>query len=158
MRRTLPVLAMITLLAVPLAGCSAHAKAADPAAASSASAAPSDPADDDSPTIDGGQPVPDESAAAAEVAGTPVGKLMTKLGCKQPELVETDPLSTQTGMCELTGDVIIATFASTAKRDDWVHQSIVSGLGTITGSDWAAGVEVSADTAAVVSKLGGKAN
>jgi hypothetical protein len=150
---------MITLLAAPLAGCSRHAApVAAPVASASASASPTAPADDPGPTLDGGAPVPDASAAAARLAGTDVGKLMARLGCAQRELVETDPLSRQTGMCELTGDVIVATFASAANRDQWVHQSIVSGLGTIVGPLWAVGVEDTADTKAVVSALGGTAN
>jgi hypothetical protein len=157
-RRTLPVLAMIALLAAPLAGCSGDAKSADPAAAANASSDASDPGVDTTPSLDGGQPVPNASAAAAQVASTEVGKLMSQLGCHQPELVETDPLSTQTGMCELTGDVIIATFASAAKRDEWVHQAVVSGMGTIVGPLWAAGVEDTADTPTVVSKLNGTAH
>ena len=72
--------------------------------------------------------------------------------------METDPLSLETGMCELSGDIIVNVFATNAKRDEWVHQAIVSGLGTVVGPLWAVGIEVDTDTPTVAQKLGGTAN
>ena len=163
MRRTLPVLAMIVLLAAPLAGCSGKSAHAAPAVTGSAPAidlgVPSEsPEVDPSASLDGGGPVPDASAASAALAKSKVGPMMTKLGCTSPQLVETDPLSEETGMCELSGDIIVNVFASNAKRDEWVHQAIVSGLGTVVGPLWAVGVEVDTDTTAVAQKLGGTPN
>ncbi len=152
---------MIALLAVPLSGCggsSGHAGAASSAPTGAATATGDDGVDPEaSASLDGGHAVPDRSADAAALASSPVGQLMTKLGCRDAQLVETDPLSTQTGMCELSGDIIVNTFATDAKRDEWVAQARTTGLGAVTGPLWAVGVEVDTDTAAVVTKLGGTA-
>jgi hypothetical protein len=107
--------------------------------------------------MDGGQPVPDPTVAASALAATTVGRMMAKLGCHSAQLVETDPLSTQTGMCELTGDVLVNTFASDAKRDEWVTQARSGGLGVVIGPLWAVGLEVDEDAPTVLSKLGGTA-
>ncbi len=163
MRRTLPVLAMVALLAAPLAGCSGKpSHSAAPAATSSSGIVTDgpnadDPSADPTASLDGGDPVPAQSAADAQVAKSKVGQLMAKLGCSGEQLVETDPLSLETGMCEMSGDIIVAVFASDAKRDEWVAQSRTSGLGTVVGPLWAVGVEVDTDTPTVVTKLGGTA-
>ncbi len=159
MRRTLPVLALIALLALAAAGCSGGGASggggagAAPAVTDSGADSP-----DPTPSLDGGGPVPDQSQADAQVARSQVGQLMTRIGCHQPQLVETDPLSTQTGMCELTGDVIVAVFTSDTKRDQWVQQSVTAGLGTVVGHLWAVGVEEGSDAPVVAQKLGGTVN
>jgi hypothetical protein len=159
-RRTLPVLAMIAVLAVPLAGCGGGSRRqATPAAATPAADSTGDGVDPQaSASMDGGQPVPSRSVDAAALAKTPVGQLMAKLGCHDAQQVETDPLSTQTGLCELAGDIIVNTFTSDAKRDEWVTQARTTGLGTVVGPLWAVGIEMDTDISTVVTKLGGRAN